>query len=159
MQKVPDDERKLLEGLNTAPDINANLQVGNEFLKKFSKSPRRPRVAAYLAQEVSKVPDNEQRIKLSESFAASFKEPDEVDLVKPTIIDALVKQNKFDEAFAEAAKYLPRHPDDVVLQTQLGIIGIEQAQRQNPKFVQPAQQYAGKVHRAHGRRQEADDVR
>lgn len=144
-QKIPDDERKLLEGLNTATDAAAKLQVGNEFLKKFSKSPRRPRVAAYLAQEVSKVADNAQRITLAEQFASSFKEPDEVDLVKPAIIDAQVKLNKYDEAFAEGAKYIARHPEDVVLQTQLGIIGIEQAQRQNPKFVPAAQGYAAKA--------------
>ena len=144
-QKIPDDERKLLDGLNTATDAAAKLQVGTEFLKKFSKSPRRPRVAAYLAQEVSRVPDNAQRIALAEQFSAAFKEPAEVDLVKPTIIDAQVKLSKFDEAFAEGAKYIPRHPDDVVIQTQLAIVGIEQAQRQNPKFVPAAQGYAAKA--------------
>lgn len=143
--KVPDDERKALEAINTATEITGKLQAGTEFLKKFGKSPRRPRVASYLANEISKVPDNAQRVTLGETFAASFNQPEETDLVKPTIIDALVKLRKFDEAFAEGAKYLPRHPDDVILQTQLGIVGVEQAQHQNPKYAQVSQQYATKA--------------
>lgn len=142
--QMPEEERKALEAMNSAPDAKAKVQAGLEYVKKFGKSTMRPRVAAYLAGEVAKVTDNVERVALAEAFAGGFNQPTEIDLIKPTVIDSLVKQNKLDEAFAEGAKFLAGH-DDVLLQTQLAIVGIEQTQRQNPKYLQPAQQYAAKA--------------
>jgi len=143
--KVPDDERKALEKINTVTGPAAKMQAADEYVKKFGKSPRRAKVASYISNEISNVQDSAERIKLTQSFIATFNQPEEVDLVKLTMIDALVKANKLDEAFAEAAKYLPRHPDDVLLQTQLAIIGAEQAQHQNVKFVQISREYGVKA--------------
>ena len=143
--KVPDDERKALEKINTVTGTAAKLQAADEYVKKFGKSPRRAKVASYISNEISNVQDNAQRIALAQSFIATFTQPEEVDLVKPTMIDALVKANKLDEAFSEAAKYLEKHPDDVLLQTQLAIIGAEQAQHQNTKFVPASQQFGVKA--------------
>lgn len=144
-ETIPDDERKALDALNTATDPAGKVQVGVAFLKKYSKSPRRIKVANYLASEIAKVDDAAQRLTLAATYQSSFNQPEELDLVKPTVVDAYLKQNKFDEAFAEGAKHIARQPEDVLLQTQLGITGIEQAQRQNPKFLQVSQQYAGKA--------------
>ena len=57
-------------------------------------------------------------------------------------VGALLQANKFDEGFAEGAKYLEKHPEDVQLRTQLGIIASSQAQRGNAKFVPQGKQYA-----------------
>lgn len=143
--KISDEERKALEKVNTAVDTTAKLSAAGEYLKKFGKSPMRPRLAGHLVNEISKVQDNAQRITLAQSFVAAFDHPEEANLVKPTVIDALVKESKFDEAFAEGAKYLPNHPNDVLVLTQLAIVGVEQAKAQNTKYVQVSQQYAAKA--------------
>jgi tetratricopeptide (TPR) repeat protein len=144
--KISDNERKAIDKINTAPDLNAKMAAAGEFLKKFDKSPMRTRVASYLAGEIMKAPDNQQRLQAAQTFTTTFNKPEETDLIKPTVIDTYVKLNKYDEAYQEAAKYLPGHPDDVTLQTQLAIIGADLAQRQsNPKFVQVSQEYGKKA--------------
>ena len=139
---VSEEEKKALEKINTATDPNLKLQAAAEYLKKFGKSPTRQRVATYLADEVSRVEDPVQRVALSQTFMTTFAQPEEADLVKPYLIDGLIRGKKLDEGFAEGAKYLEKHPEDVVLRTQLAIVGANEVQKQNAKYVPVSKQYA-----------------
>ena len=141
-QGVSEDEKKALEKINTATDPTLKLQAASEYLKKFGKSPMRKKVATYLADEVSRVEDPTQKVTLVQTYISTFDQPDEVELVKPYLIDGLVRGNKLDEGFAEGAKYLEKHPEDVLLRTQLAIVGANQVQKQNPKYVVASKQYA-----------------
>jgi hypothetical protein len=139
---VSEDERKALEKINTATDTTVKLQAASEYVKKFGKSPMRKRVATYLADEVSRVEDPAQKVTLSQTYMNTFDQPDEIEMVKPYFVDGLIRGNKLDEGFAEGAKYLEKHPDDVLLRTQLAIVGANQVQKQNAKYLPSSKQYA-----------------
>lgn len=65
--------------------------------------------------------------------------------VTPEQIFALFQADKFDEGFAEGAKYIEKHPDDIQLRTQLAIAASNQAQRGNAKYVPQGKQYAAQA--------------
>jgi hypothetical protein len=143
--QVSEAERKALDKINTAPDPSAKLQAAGEYLKKFGKSQMRPRVASYVSTEIGQVQDPASRLQLMQTFSSTFNQPGEADLVKPLMIDTYIKSSKFDEAFAEGGKYLQAHPDDISVLTQLALVGADQAQRQNPKYIAQSKEYTARA--------------
>lgn len=65
--------------------------------------------------------------------------------VTPEQIFALFTANKFDEGFAEGAKYIEKHPEDIQVRAQLAMAASNQAQRGNPKYVPQGKQYAAQA--------------
>ena len=76
--KVSEAEAKAVAAINSAPDAAAKLAAAGEFLKKYPKSTLRSEVAAYVAGEIAKVTDANQKLKLAEDFQKVFKEEDGV---------------------------------------------------------------------------------
>src|SRR2546421_12135051 len=92
--QVSDAEAKDLNKISAAPDAAAKLQAATEFIKKYPKSTQRAQIAAHLAGEINKVQDPAQRITMLESLLALFKEPGEVNVINPILIDAYIKSEK-----------------------------------------------------------------
>jgi tetratricopeptide (TPR) repeat protein len=150
--KISEGEQQAMGKINAASGVAEKLKASAEYLKKYGKSPHRPRVAAYVADEIAKVTDSAQRISLIENFNKTFNQPGEADLVKSYLIDALLNSNKLDEAINEASKHLEKNPDDVLVLTQLAWAGANQAQRSaqsgqavNPAALQKASQAGAKA--------------
>jgi hypothetical protein len=131
--QVSDGERKALEKINTSSGAEAKLKAAGEFVKKFPKSSMRTRVAGYLADEIYAIKDNAQKIALSQNFASTFNQPNEIDLIKSALIEGYLNTEKFDEALGESAKYLEKNPDDVFILTQIAWAGATQVQKQTAK--------------------------
>src|SRR5262245_42737935 len=102
--KISEGEQKSIEKIKAASGVAEKLKAAAEYVKKHSKSQMRPRVAAYVSDEIAKVTDHNQRIGLVENFTKTFNLPEEADLIKPTLIDSLIISNKFEEAFNEGSK-------------------------------------------------------
>lgn len=128
--KISDGEQKAIEKINAAGSVAEKLKAAAEYIKKNGKSQMRPRVAAYVSDEIAKVTDYNQRIGFVENFTKTFNLPEEADLIKPTLIDSLIGSNKFEEAFNEGSKHIERKPDDVIVLTQLAWAGANQARTQ-----------------------------
>jgi tetratricopeptide (TPR) repeat protein len=128
--KISEGEQKAIEKINTASGVAEKLKAAAEYVKKNGKSQMRPRVAAYVSDEISKVTDHNQRIGFVETFTKAFNLPEEADLIKPTLIESLIGSNKFEEAFNEGSKHVERKPDDVIVLTMLASAGANQAQKQ-----------------------------
>jgi len=145
--KVSEDEAKALQKINTAPTTAEKVKLAVEFNKKFKKSSQRGRVADYVAGQIMNEKDAAQKLQLAQQFIAAFDQPGEADLVKPAQIDAYAQTGKFDEAFAEGAKYLAAHPDDAFIHTQLGWSGAFQMQKQGAtwKHAQATTQHLAKA--------------
>jgi hypothetical protein len=111
--------------------VAEKLKAAAEYLKKNGKSQMRPRVAAYVSDEIAKVTDYNQRIGFVENFTKTFNLPEEADLIKATLIDSLIGSNKFEEAFNEGSKHIERKPEDVIVLTQLAWAGANQARAQS----------------------------
>jgi len=129
--KISEGEQKAIEKIKAASGVSEKLKASAEYLKKNGKSQMRPRVAAYVSEEIAKVTDNNQRVSLIETYTKTFNLPEEADLVKPSLIESLLGSNKFEEAFAESSKYIEKNPDDVIVLTQLVWAGANQAQKQS----------------------------
>jgi tetratricopeptide (TPR) repeat protein len=136
--KVSEGEQKAIEKINAASGVAEKLKAAAEYVKKNGKSQMRPRVAAYVSGEISKVTDPNQRIGFAENFTKTFNLPEEADLIKPTLIDSLIGSNKFEEAFNEGSKHVERKPDDVVVLTQVAWAGANQARAQFQSNQSPA---------------------
>ena len=142
--KISDAEQQALNKINTAPDAAAKLKAAGDYLKKFGKSPMRQKVALHVAETIERISDHGQRIAASRQFLSTFNQPDEAWYVEALITESLLAQNKTDEAFQEAAKYLEKQPDDLRVLTQLSVAGINQVQQQNAKYAQPTKDYSSR---------------
>jgi len=140
LPNVSPEEQKSLSNINSATGAEAKIKAAGEYLKRYSKSPMRERVARYVADEIVGVKDNEQKITLSRSFLSTFNQPNEADLIKPILVEAYLNAGKVDDALNESTKHLERNPDDVVVLTQLAWAGAMQAQKGGaaPKLLQTA---------------------
>lgn len=144
-ESASEGEQKALAAIAAAPDAAAKLQAVTEFIKKYPKSTLRPRVLTFVAQETTKTTDNAQRITQLENLLNTFKEPSDLDVIQPILIDAYAKAERFDDVFRVASTYLAKNATDLAVLTQVSLVGIDQAKRNNPKFVQQSQQYGAKA--------------
>jgi hypothetical protein len=129
--KVSDGERQAAQKINAAQGPDAKLKAAVEYLKKNSKGGLRPQVAENIANEIGMVNDPGQRLSLIGEYNKAFNQPAEADLIKPTMIEALSRQNKFEEVVAEGGKYLEKNPEDVVVLTLVAYAGANLTQK-NP---------------------------
>jgi len=142
---MSEGEEKAVLKIKTAPDIAAKLAAVGEFIKKYPKSTARASIVTYLAGEIEKLPDDSQRSAQLENMVAVFKEPADLDVIDPILINRYFQAKRPDDAFRVATTYLAATPDDVGVLTQVAIEGGEQAKRNNPKFVQQSRQYGNKA--------------
>lgn len=142
---ISEGESKAAQKINSAPDPAGKLKAAEEFLKKYPKSTLRPQVAGYVAGNIGQVTDAAQQTALAEQFLSVFKEAGEADPIYPVLVNAYVKSNRVDDAFRAAASALEKNRDDIQLLTQITIIGAQQVQQQNPKYVQQSQQYGARA--------------
>ncbi|MGH9903361.1 MAG: hypothetical protein ACRD68_16265, partial [Pyrinomonadaceae bacterium] len=139
--QASEGERKAAMKINEAPDAAAKLAAAGEFIKKYPKSALRPQVAGYVAGQINAVQDAAQRITLAESFQTQFTSPGEADSLTPPLIETYVAANRMDDAFRVGAAWLVKNPEDVGVLTTLAHNGIEQAKKNNPKFIEQGQKY------------------
>lgn len=144
-QQLPEGERQAVLKIRDAKDAAAKLQAAAEFIKKYPKSAMRRQVAIHVASSITSVQDNAQKVALCERFLGTFNGPGEDEYINSTLIDAYLKSNRFDEAFQRAAAALEKNPEDLVLLTNMALIGADQAKRGNAKFSQQSQQYGAKA--------------
>src|SRR5262249_26480698 len=70
--KVSEAEQKAIEKIKSASGVSEKLKASSEYVKKNGKSQMRPRVAAYVSEEIAKVTDHNQRIGFIETFTKTF---------------------------------------------------------------------------------------
>ena len=145
--QLSEGERKGVEKINTAVGADNKMKAATEFIKKNAKSQIRNRVATYVAEEIVRVQNPQQIIALAQSYISTFNLPEEADLVKPALIDALLNTGKFDEGLNEGAQYLQRHPEDVPVLISIAWAGANQVQKQagTPKLTQAANDASAKA--------------
>jgi tetratricopeptide (TPR) repeat protein len=144
---LSDGERKAVEKINTAKDPEAKMKAAVDFMKKNSKSAIRGKVANYVAEQVSVGQNPQQIVSLCQNFISTFNTTEEGDLVRPGLVDALLKLEKWDEALSEGNQYLQRNPEDVTVLISIAWAGANQMQKQaaTPKLTQAATEASSKA--------------
>ncbi|HEX5709655.1 MAG TPA: hypothetical protein VFX96_20420 [Pyrinomonadaceae bacterium] len=135
-------EVELGQKINKAPDAAAKLALAEEFVKKYPKSAYRQQLSEYVGGEVNAVTDPAQKLTLVEKYIAAFNAPGEGDRMTPVLIDLYVTANRLDDAYRVAAPWLTANPSNVRMRTRLALVGIGEAQKQNPKFATQSIEYA-----------------
>ena len=138
-------EQEAATKVQSAPDVAAKLKAAGDFVRKYPKSTQRAMIVGYVVQEINKTPDATQKISLLENTLTVFKEQSDVDIINPILIDAYVGSNRLDDAFRVGAAAIAKNPNDVVVLTNLSLVGIDQIKKQNPKYAEQTQQYALKA--------------
>ena len=131
--------------VQTAPDAATKLKAAGEFVKKYPQSTQRAMIVGYVVQEINNSPDAAQKILLLENALTVFKEQGDVDIITPILIDVYINANRLDDAFRTGAAAVAKNPNDVVTLTNMALVGIEQAKKQNPKYAEQSQQFALKA--------------
>jgi tetratricopeptide (TPR) repeat protein len=142
---MSEGEEKAVLKIKAAPDVPAKILAAGEFVKKYPKSMARSNIVMYIAGEVEKLPDETQRITQLENLLTVFKEPADVNVIDPILVNRYFLANRPDDGFRVVSAYLATNPNDVGVLTQGAIEGGEQAKKSNPKFVQQSQQYGNKA--------------
>lgn len=143
--KVPEAEAKAVAAVEAAPDINAKIAAADEFVKKYPKSTSRRHVAEYIVDQILAIKDPAEKLALAQKFPTVFTDNAEADWIKPALIDAYIQLGKFEEGFTTGATHLAKKGDDISVLINLTITGIEQAKKQNPKYVNASRQYGTKA--------------
>lgn len=142
---MPENEMRAARAVQAAPDLNAKLATAEDFVKKYPKSLARKQVAGYLASQIAGVKDGNEKLTLAQKALTIFTEEQEVNAIKPALIDAYLKLNRFDEAFNEGASVLAKNPEGIQILITLAIAGTEQAKQRNAKYVTQSRQYGTKA--------------
>ena len=142
---LSEGEEKAVLKIKAAPDVPAKILAAGEFVKKYPKSTARSGVVTYIAGEVERLPDETQRATQLESLLTVFKEPADVNVIDPILINRYFLAKRADDAFRVLSTYLSVNPNDVGVLTQAAIEGGEQAKKNNPRFIQQSRQYGNKA--------------
>jgi tetratricopeptide (TPR) repeat protein len=143
--KVPENELKAAKAVEAAPDLNAKAAAAADFVKKYPKSLARKQVADYLASQIAVVKDGNEQLTLVQKFQTVFTEEAEVKTIKPILLDAYIRVNRFDDAFSEGGSFLAKNPEEIQILVDLAIAGTDQAKQRNAKYVTQSRQYGTKA--------------
>ncbi len=144
-EKVSDAERKAAQKIDDAKDAAAKIAAASEFVNKYPKSTLRPKIAELLISQISNTQDTAQRISLAESYLGTFSEASETKPIYPVLIEAYINAKRVDDAFNAAAPWLELNPNQADMLYLLSVTGIDEARRQNPKFLKQSEQYGLKA--------------
>lgn len=145
-QKPPSQgEMEAAKKVEAAQGLPAKLKQAEEYLKKNSKSATRPKVAEYLANEISVVNDGNQRLGYIQTYSKLFSTEAEQGYIVSALADAYALTDKLDEAFKLAPKAFEKSPDNVLLLIQLALKGSNAVRQGNAAYAEPSKQYGAKA--------------
>jgi len=145
-QAQPSDaERKAAQKIDEAKDTAAKIAAASAFVNKYPKSTLRPKIAEMLVNQISGTQDAAQKITLAESYLGTFSEASETKPIYPVLIDAYISAKRVDDAFNAAAPWLELNPNEADMLYLLSVTGIDEARRQNTKFLKQSEQYGLKA--------------
>ena len=143
--KLPEAEAKAANKVVEAKDPTAKLQAAADFLKKYPQSKARQYLAEHVSAQVASVQDAEQRLKLAESYLATFNGSGESDLVTHNMLDAYISLSREADAFRLAGEWFKKNPEDVDTMRRLLILAGNAAIKGNNSYIPQGQQYGLKV--------------
>ena len=139
--KVPDDELKAYQLIDTASDAAGKAKAAADAVKKYPKSPLRRMAALKISDQIHEITDGEQKVVLAQQFKSIFDSPDEEEMIMPVLLVGYADAKKPDDAFSNGGTYLGQHPDSVGVLIELMFIATDQAKQKNGKFVAQGEQF------------------
>lgn len=138
-------ETDALTAVKLATNPTTKLAAAEDFIARFPRSNSRLQIAELVAAELKKVQDGSVAVTLIQRAQTIFTGEDEWAILKPVALDAFVKGNLVDEAFALASDMLAKNPDDLLVLATMCRAGSEEAKKRNQKYVASSLQYGLKA--------------
>jgi tetratricopeptide (TPR) repeat protein len=143
--KVSAKEAKAVEKIEKAKTIDEKMQLISAFMKEFPQSPARKQVVDYAAAQITQLTDDSQVIQQGNTYLAIFAQPEDADLILPSMVYSFIQLKRPKEAFDTGQKYLARHPEDVTTRLRLAVEGSNQLRMGTKDYAAAARDAAAKA--------------
>ncbi|MDT7689647.1 MAG: hypothetical protein QOE46_2406 [Acidobacteriota bacterium] len=143
--KVSGGEVTAAQKIQKAKGVEARLQAGAEFIKKYPQSSLRPQIAEGLAHEIADEPDAQQKVSLAQTYLEIFTLPEEAQNVNSTLLNAYIGAGKTEEAMKLGGDWLVKHPDDARTMMNLTILASTAAIKGDASYVARGREYGAKA--------------
>lgn len=134
-------EAEAVAAVKLATNPTLKLAAAEDFVARFPNSSARLGVAEFIAAEILKVRNGAVVLSLLERAQAVFTSEREREIFKPAALEAHVRGERFDEAFALGSEILANDPQNLQVLIQLNQAGTEASVKQNRKLADLALQY------------------
>ena len=102
--KVSPKEAKAIEKIEKAKTIGEKMQMTSAFMKEFPQSPARQQVVDYAAAQITQLTDDSQVIQQGNTYLTIFTQPEDADLILPSMVYSYIQLKRLKEAFDAGAK-------------------------------------------------------
>jgi tetratricopeptide (TPR) repeat protein len=134
-------EAEAVAAVKLATNPTLKLAAAEDFVARFPNSSARLSIAELIASEILKVKNGAVVLSLLERAQAVFTSQREREIFKPAALEAHVRGERFEDAFALANEILATDPQNLQVLIQLNQAGTEASVKQNRKLADQALQY------------------
>jgi hypothetical protein len=138
-------EEIAFQAVNSARNPAARLAAAEDFVANFPKSPRRPEVARLFSEQLPVLRNTQVALTLVDRARAIFTSAEELEFLQPIALEIYASGNRADEAFALAADFLSRKPDELWALVKLTYLGAREAKERRLKYADTSLVYGLKA--------------
>jgi len=133
------------QAVNSARNPAARLAAAEDFVANFPNSSRRPEVARLVSEQLPVLRNPRVAIALVDRARAIFTTSEELEFLQPVALAIYADGNRADEAFALAADFLSRKPDELWALVKMTYLGAQEARERRLKYADTSLAYGLKA--------------
>jgi hypothetical protein len=111
------------QAVSAATNPAARLAAAEDFVANFPNSSRRPEVARLVSEQLPVLRNPQVAIALVDRARAIFTTSAELEFLQPVAVEIYADANRADEAFALAADFFSRKPDELWALVKMTYLG------------------------------------
>ncbi|HJX91752.1 MAG TPA: hypothetical protein VJ372_14725 [Pyrinomonadaceae bacterium] len=131
--------------VSSARNPAARLAAAEDFFANFPKSSRLPEIARLVSEQLPLLRNTQVAIALVDRARAIFTRPEELEFLQPVALEIYADGNRTDEAFALAADFLSRKPDELWALVKMTYLGAREAKERRLKYADTSLVYGLKA--------------
>jgi hypothetical protein len=133
------------QAVKSARNPAARLAAAEDFVANFPNSSRRPEIARLVSEQLPVLRNPQVAIALVDRACAIFTAPEELEFLQPVALEIYADANRADEAFALAAGFLSRKPDELWALVKMTYLGAREAKERRLKYAEISLAYGLKA--------------
>ena len=138
-------EDAAFQAVNSATNPAARLAAAEDFVASFPNSSRRPEVARLVSEQLPVLRNPQVAAALVDRARAIFTSLEELEFLQPVALEIYADANRADEAFALAADFLSRKPDELRALVKMTYLGAREAKERRLKYADTSLVYGLKA--------------
>ena len=134
-------EEVAFQAVNSATNPAARLAAAEDFVANFPNSSRRPEIARLVSEQLPVLRNPQVALALVDRARAIFTTSAELEFLQPVALEIYADANRADEAFALAADFLSRKPDELWALVKMTYLGAREAKEKRLKYADTSLAY------------------